>query len=161
MRGSPSPSGHKAAQHTQGTCDTKMKSLHTVILTIMTKVKYYISKMELCRNTWTLTFGRGLWAVRGDLSHAGAVAAERHQTRDDCRLAEADVAHDCHATVGTGIGAVEVGVDLLEEPLAAREDRVHGDAGHLKQQRFEGDVLRPIRCKTHWRVEENKNWLVV
>lgn len=107
------------------------------------------------------TFGRGLGAVGGDLPHAGAVAAERHQAGDDGRLAEADVAHDGHAAVGAGVGAVEVGVDLLEEPLAAREDGVHGDAGHLKQQRFEGDVLRPIGGKTHWWVRKMENWLVV
>lgn len=95
------------------------------------------------------TFGRGLRTVRGDLSHAGSVAAERHQAGDDGGLAEADVAHNCHAAVGAGVGAVEVGVDLLEEPLATGEDRVHGDAGHFEQQRFEGDVLRPVRGKTH------------
>lgn len=107
------------------------------------------------------TFGRRLGAVGGNLSHAGAVAAERHQAGDDGRLAEADVAHNRHAAVGAGIGAVEVGVDLLEEPLAAREDGVHGDAGHLKQQRFEGDVLRPIGGKTHWRVRRIENLLAV
>lgn len=107
------------------------------------------------------TFGRRLRAVGGNLSHAGAVAAERHQAGDDGRLAEADVAHNRHAAVGAGIGAVEVGVDLLEEPLAAREDGVHGDAGHLKQQRFEGDVLRPIGGKTHWRVRRIETLLAV
>ena len=96
-----------------------------------------------------LTFGWSLRAVGGDLPHAGAVAAERHQAGDDRRLAETDVAYYGHAAVGAGVGAVEVGVDLLEEPLAAREDRVHGDAGHLEQQRLECDVLRPIGCKTH------------
>lgn len=80
-----------------------------------------------------LTFGWGLRAVWGDLSHAGAVAAERHQARDDRSLAEADVAYHDHAAVGADIGAVEVDIDLLEEPLAAREDGVHRDAGHLKQ----------------------------
>lgn len=89
------------------------------------------------------------------------MAAERHQARDDRGLAEADVAHDRHAAVGAGIGAVEVGIDLLEEPLAAREDGVHGDAGHLKQQRFEGDVLRPVGGKTHWWVRKSENQLVV
>lgn len=64
------------------------------------------------------------------------MATERHQARDDCRLAKADVAYNHDAVVGAGVGAVEVGVDLLEEPLASREDRVHGDAGHLEQQRF-------------------------
>lgn len=80
------------------------------------------------------------------------MAAERHQARDNRRLAEADVAYYHHALVGADVGVVEVGVDLLEEPFAAGEDRVHGDAGHLKQQRFEGDVLRPIGSKTHCRV---------
>lgn len=101
------------------------------------------------------TFGWGLRAVRGNLSHAGTVAAQRHQAGDDGSLAEADVAHNRHAMVGAGIGPVKVGIDLLEEPLTAREDRIHGDAGHLKQQRFEGNVLRPIRGKTHWWVKEN------
>lgn len=96
------------------------------------------------------TFGRGLRTVRGNLSHTGSVAAERHQAGDDGGLAEADVANDRHAAVGACVGAVEVGVDLLEEPLAAREDGVHGDAGHFEQQRFEGDVLRPVGGKTHW-----------
>lgn len=96
------------------------------------------------------TFGRGLRTVGGDLSHAGSVAAERHQAGDDGGFPEADVAHDGHATVGAGVGAVEVSVDLLEEPLAAGEDGVHGDAGHFEQQRFEGDVLRPVGGKTHW-----------
>lgn len=107
---------------------------------------------------WKLTFGWVLRAVGGYLSHAGAVAAECHQARDDGGLAEADVAHDRHAAVGAGVGAVEVRVDLLEQPLPACEDRVHGDAGHLEQQRFEGDVLRPIRCKTHWRVRETEDY---
>lgn len=89
------------------------------------------------------------------------MAAECHQARDYRGLAEADVAYYCHATVGAGIGAVEVSIDLLEQPLAAREDRVHGDAGHLKQQRFEGDVLRPVGCKSHWRFKEIENRLVV
>lgn len=79
------------------------------------------------------TFGWSLRAVGGNLSHAGAVTAECHQTRDDRSLAEANVAYHDHATVGADIGTVEVGIDLLEEPLAAREDRVHSDAGHLEQ----------------------------
>lgn len=101
-----------------------------------------------------LTLGWGLRAVGGDLSHAGAMAAERHQARDDRGLAEANVAYHHHSVVGAGVGVVEVGIDLLEEPLAARKDGVHGDARHLKQQRFEGDVLRPIRCKAHCQVGE-------
>lgn len=86
------------------------------------------------------------------------MAAERHQARDDRRLAEADVADHDHAAVGAGVGAVELGVDLLEEPLSAREDRVHGDAGHLEQQRFEGDVLRAVGCETHCGVGRMENW---
>lgn len=107
------------------------------------------------------TFGRGLRAVGGDLPHARAVAAERHQARDDRRLAEADVADHDHAAVGAGVGAVEVGVDLLEEPLAAREHRVHGDAGHLEEQRLEGDVLRPVGREAHCGVTETEHWFVV
>lgn len=114
----------------------------------------------MCRNKWMPTFGWGLRAVGGNLSHAGTVAAERHQARNDRGLAEADVSYYRHAAVGAGVWAVEVGIDLLEEPLTTREDGVHGDAGHLKQQRFEGDVLRPIGCKTHW-VREIETWLVV
>lgn len=83
------------------------------------------------------------------------MAAQRHQPGDDRRLAEADVAHDHDAVVATAVGVVEVGVDLLEEPLASREDRVHGDAGYFEQQRFESDVLRPIRCKTHCGLQGN------
>ena len=109
----------------------------------------------ICGNGRAPTFGRRLRAVGGDLPHASAVAAERHQARDDGGLAEADVADHHHAAVGAGVGAVQVGVDLLEEPLAAREDRVHGDAGHLEQQGLEGDVLRPIGGKTHCRVGGN------
>ena len=85
------------------------------------------------------------------------MAAERYQARDDRRLAKADVADYHHATVGACVGAVEVSIDLLEEPLTAGEDGVHGDAGHLKQQRFEGDVLRPIGCKTHCRTRKIDN----
>lgn len=77
------------------------------------------------------------------------MAAQRHQPGDDRRLAEADVAHNHDAVADTAVWVVEVGVDLLEEPLASGEDGVHGDAGYFKQQRFESDVLRPIRCKTH------------
>lgn len=84
------------------------------------------------------------------------MAAESHQTGDDGGLAEADVPHHHHALVGADVGAVEVGVDLLEEPLPAGEDRVHGDAGHLEQQRFEGDVLRPIWSESHCRVKERR-----
>lgn len=87
------------------------------------------------------------------------MAAERHKARDDSSLAESNVAHHGHSTVGATIGAVEVGVDLLEEPLTAGEDRVHGDAGHLEQQRFEGDVLGPVGGKAHCRGQTRSNWL--
>lgn len=50
------------------------------------------------------------------------MAAERHQAGDDGGLAKADVANHRYATVAVGIRAVEMGFDLLEEPLAAGED---------------------------------------
>lgn len=78
------------------------------------------------------------------------MAAERHKAGDDGGLAKTNIGHHCHPTAGAAAGPVEMSVDLLEKPLAPREDGVHGDAGHLKQQRFEGDVLGPIRCETHW-----------
>lgn len=77
------------------------------------------------------------------------MAAQRHQSRDDGRLAKADVSHNHNSARGASTGVVEVRVNLLKEPLAACEDGVHGDAGHLEQQRFERDVVRPIGCKTH------------
>lgn len=84
------------------------------------------------------------------------MAAERHKPGDDGGLAKTDVAHDRHPPAGAAAGPVQMGVDLLEKPLAAREDRVHGDAGHLEQQRLEGDVLGPIGCKTYWWVRRRE-----
>lgn len=84
------------------------------------------------------------------------MAAERHQAGDDGGFAKANVAHNRHPSAGAGAGLVETPIDLLEKPLAPREDGVHGDAGHLKQQRFEGDVLGPIGCETHWWVRRRK-----
>lgn len=105
------------------------------------------------------TFGWGLRAVGSNLPHAGAVATECDQARDDGRLAKADVAHDHDALADAGVWSVEVDINLLEEPLTSSEDRVHGNAGHFKEQRFESNVLRSIGCKTHWRVREREKAL--
>lgn len=85
------------------------------------------------------------------------MAAERHQAGDDGRLAKADVAHHSHAAAGASVRAVDVGINLLEEPFAAGEDRVHGDAGHLEQQRLQGDVLGPVGGEAHCRSETRSN----
>lgn len=78
------------------------------------------------------------------------MAAERHEAWDDGGLAVADVAHQNHAAIGAGVGGAEVGVDLLEEPITASEHRVHGDAGHLEEQRLQSDVLQSVRSESHW-----------
>lgn len=85
------------------------------------------------------------------------MAAERHQAGDDGGFAKTNIAHNRHPTAGADAGPVEMTIDLLEKPLAPREDGVHGDAGHLKEQRFEGDVLGPIGRKTHWWVRRMKS----
>lgn len=89
------------------------------------------------------------------------MAAERHEAGDDGGFAKTNIAHNCHPTAGAAAGPVEMGIDLLEKPLAPREDGVHGDAGHLKQQGFEGDVLGPIGCESYWGGQEKEQWLEV
>lgn len=89
--------------------------------------------------------------VRSDLPHPGAVAAERHQPGDDGGLAEADVADDHHAAVDAGVGALQLGVDLVEHPVPAHEHRLRGDAGHLEEQRLQGDVGGSVGRKAHWK----------
>lgn len=77
------------------------------------------------------------------------MAAESHQTGDDGRLAKTDVSHYDHASVGSVVGAAQLSIDFLEEPLAARKHRVHRDAGNLKEQRFQRDVLEPVRREAY------------
>lgn len=79
------------------------------------------------------------------------MATQRHQTRDDGRLAVADVAHNNHTAVGAVFATVEMGVDLLEQPITAGKDGVHGDAGHLEEEGLQGDVRWPVRGEPHWR----------
>lgn len=103
-----------------------------------------------CRGR-VLTFGRGVRAVGGDLPHARAVAAQRHQPGDDGGLAEADVAHDDDAAVDAGVGALQLRVDLVEHPVPAHEHRLGGDAGDLEQQRLQGDVGGSVGCEADWK----------
>lgn len=90
---------------------------------------------------WRLiTFRRGAGTVGGDLAHATAVAAQRHQAGDDGCLAVADAAHHHGAlTLGTFRGFQRV-LQLLEQPVAADKHRVGGDAGNFEEQRLEHDV---------------------
>lgn len=80
------------------------------------------------------------------------MAAQRHQTRDDGCLAIANVAHDNYAEVGDVVASVEMGIDLLEQPITAGEDGVHGDAGHLEEEGLQGNVRWPVWGKPHWKV---------
>lgn len=104
-----------------------------------------------------LTFGRGVRAVGGDLPHARAVAAQRHQPGDDGGLAEADVAHDDDAAVDAGVGALQLRVDLVEHPVPAHEHRLGGDAGDLEQQRLQGDVGGSVGCEADWKETGGKD----
>ena len=83
------------------------------------------------------------------MSHAVPVATERHQPGNDGRLAEADAADDNHAAIGGGVGSAQLGVNLLEQPITACEDRIHGDAGHLEEEGLESYVLETVRSKAH------------
>lgn len=88
-------------------------------------------------------------AIGRDLSHTGAVAAERNQSGDDGGFAEPDVPHDHDAPVDAGVGALQLCVYLVEHPVPAHKDRLSGDAGHLEEQRFQRDVGRSIRCEAY------------
>lgn len=96
-------------------------------------------------------------AVRSNLPHPGAVAAERHQPGDDGGFAEADVAHDHHPAVDAGAGALQLSIDLVEHPVPAHEHGLGGDAGHLEQQRLQGDVGGSVGCEAHWKGRHGKS----
>lgn len=49
------------------------------------------------------TFGGGMRAVRGDLSHPSSVAAEGHKPGDDGGFAEPNVSHYHYSLVHAGI----------------------------------------------------------
>lgn len=100
-------------------------------------------------------------AVRGDLPHAVAVAAECHQAGDDGSLAEAHVAHDNHTSIGCRVVAVKMGVHFLEEPLPPGEERISCQAGHLEQKGLEGDIRGAVGGKTYWREREEGDRLQV
>lgn len=84
------------------------------------------------------------------------MATERHKAGDDGGFAKANIGHHRHPPAAAAAGLVEMSVDLLEKPVSPGEDGVHGDAGHLEQQRLQGNVLGPIGCKTHWWVRRTK-----
>ncbi len=96
-----------------------------------------------------LTFWWGVWAVRGDLSHAIAVAAESHPARDDGRLAEAHVTNNNHTLIGWGLAAAQTHLHFLEQPFSTGENRIGGQTGHLEEKRLQGDVRRPVWSKAH------------
>lgn len=96
-----------------------------------------------------LTFRGGVRAIRSDLSHPSAVAAERNQPGDDGSLPKAYVANDHHSSVNAGVGALQLSIDLVEHPVAANEDGLGGDAGNLEEQWFQRDVRRSVRCKAN------------
>lgn len=83
-----------------------------------------------------LTFWWGVWTVRGDLSHAVAVAAESHQARDDGRLAEAHVANNNDTLTGGGLTAAQTSFDFLEQPFSTGENRIGCQTGHLEEKRL-------------------------
>lgn len=46
----------------------------------------------------------------------------------------------------------------MEHPVPANEDGLSGDAGHLKEQWFQRDVGRSIRCEAYYKEEtQGKN----
>lgn len=104
-----------------------------------------------------LTFGRGVRAVGSDLPHPRAVAAERHQPGDDGGFPVADVADDDDAAVDAGVGALQLRVDLVEHPVPAHEHRLGGDAGHLEQQRLQGDVGGSVGREADWKETQGKD----
>lgn len=85
------------------------------------------------------------------------MAAERHQPGDDGGFAEADIPDDHHAAVDAGVGALQLRIDLVEHPVPAHEHGLCGDAGHLKEQRLQGDVGGSVGCEAHWKGRHGKN----
>lgn len=90
-----------------------------------------------------------MWTIRGNLSHACAMAAQRNQSGDDSCFTETNVPNNDHASVYTGIGTLQLRIDLVEHPVSANEHRLCRDTGHLKEQRLQRDVRRSIRCKAY------------
>lgn len=103
--------------------------------------------------TAVLTFRGGMGAIRSNLPHTRAVAAERHQSGDDGGFPKPDVPDDHHPPVDAGVGALQLRVDLVENPVPADEDGLGGDAGHLEEQRLQRDVGRSVRCEAYYREE--------
>lgn len=99
-------------------------------------------------------FGGGMWAVWGDLSHPCTMAAEGHQSGDDGSFAESNVSHDHHSLVHAGIWTLKLSIYFVENPISANKHWLCSDAGHFKEQRLQGDIWRPIRCKANWKEQE-------
>lgn len=102
--------------------------------------------------TWQMiTFRRADGTVGGDLTHAAAVAAQRHEAGDDGRLAVADAAHQHGALALAAFRGLQRFLQLLEQPVAADKHGVCSDAGHLEEQRLQHDVHRFVGSETSWR----------
>lgn len=81
------------------------------------------------------------------------MATEGHQAGDDSGFAEAHVAYEDGPRALAWFAGPQVILELLEQPIAAHEHWVSGDAGNLEQQWLEHDVSGLVRskasCKTH------------
>lgn len=66
------------------------------------KFQSHVAESSL-KKKGVLTFGGGMWAVRGDLSHPCSMAAEGHQSGDDGGFAEPNVSHDHDSLVHAGV----------------------------------------------------------
>lgn len=96
-------------------------------------------------------------AIRSDLSHTCAMAAERNQPGDDGSLSKAYVANDHHSSVNAGVWTLQLSIYLVKHPVAANEDGLGGDAGNLKEQWFQRDVRRSVRCKAYCKETQGEN----
>lgn len=83
------------------------------------------------------------------------MTAESHQAGDDGGFAEAHIAHDDGPGTLARFAGPQVILQLLEQPIAAHEHRISGDAGNLKQQRLEHDVSGLVRSKAGCKNTEN------
>lgn len=105
------------------------------------------------------TFGGGVWTVWGNLSHPCSMAAEGHQSGDDGGFAEPNVSHNHDSLVHVGVWTLKLSIYFVEDPITANKHRLCSNAGHFKEQRLQGDIRRPIRCKADWKEQEENGEL--
>lgn len=88
-------------------------------------------------------------AVGCDLPHACSMAAQGHKSRNNGRFPEANVATDYYTPIYTVIFTLQLGINLMEEPIPAHKRGIRGDTRHLKQKWLQGDVRRPVGSKAN------------